>query len=155
MSNVTRESCHTHAWVHVTYIRESCHMTDSHTWHDSSKWFRCCHESYHTCAWVTVHICASHVTPVHQPCHTHESGWMCHIFFFSGLLVWSAVMPKKRQTWLIYHMIDLSNLWYTCLMNESCHAWVMSNTCVGHVAWPWLIHTSDVTHSSLISVVST
>ena len=57
---------------HVTYIREACHLTDSHTWHDSSRWFRCRHESCHAWAWVTVHICASHVTPVHQPCHTHE-----------------------------------------------------------------------------------
>jgi len=107
-------------------------------------------------SWVMSYMSVGHGTHMRESCHTCSStmshAWIrmneSHHFFF-GSLVWSATVQKNRQTWLIYHVIDVKNLWYTCLMNESCHAWAMSNTCVGHVTWPWLIHTSDVTHSSL------
>ena len=171
MSHVTHmhESCH---WIirvtwlirmmyivcvsmsHVTYMRESCHRIDSHTWHDSSKWFRCrlshvTHErrSRYTYARVMSHLFINHVTRM------NKDDCVTSIFFLLACLI--SCHAKKRQPWLIYHVIDLNNLWYTCLMNESCHAWVMSRTCVGHVTWPCLIHTSDVTHFSLISFVST
>ena len=136
-----------HTYVcHVTWLirtRAVTHLNDSvvFTSHTTDE-----RELRYTYAWVMLRLFINHVT--------HMNKDECVIFFFCSL-VWSAAVQKNRQTWLIYHMIDLSNLWYTCLMNESCHAWVMSNTCVGHVTWPWLIYTSNVTHFSLISVVST
>jgi len=144
-NRVTGESCYTWVMSHtcVSYV------TDSYAWHDSCERFASCvslwvmsmsrgtheRESWYTYAWVMPYLCIIHVSLMNK-----DECVICFFLKFACLINWHT---KKRETWLIDHMIHFKNPWHTCLClvihvtRGSCHthAWVMS-----------LIHTRDMSH---------
>jgi len=164
MSHVTcmNESCHPYAWVmsHIWISHVTCagHMADAQREIHRRSAF-----GTHQPPRISNLLLLSHVTYVHESCHTyewvmsypHETPRVSNLLLLNHVTytheschTHAPVMSYPLKTPRVSKLLLLSHVTY---MHESCHihAWVMSHTCMSHVThMHQLCHT--LTNLSLI-----
>ena len=120
----TNESCRTCQSV-MAQMSNRTHMNES--WHKNT-WVRSVIDNYAigieqgTYKGVMAHLWMSHVTHLHESCHTYE--WvMAHI--------WMSHVTHMNESWHTYEWV-IAHLWMSHVTHllESCHTreWVMLHT---------------------------